>query len=97
MKTSSSAVGSLAAALFGAEVALLYAEKQLEALLDSLYGAQGWQDYEYGDKAIDVFLVVESEAAAASLFMAGFERVIQHDHESKRFTTCACRPRRRPW
>jgi hypothetical protein len=90
---SSSPTGSLARKLFLSERCLLDAEHELEALLDSLYGAQGWQDFEFGDDTVDVFGVIESDAAIAALFLAGFSRVIQHPHRSREFRECACRPR----
>ncbi len=95
IRTSSCPVGSLAAELFGSETALLRAEYRLEELLDSLYGASGWQDWE-ADRAmalIDVYGVVASGAAADTFARAGFKFCVQHDHESRRFVKCACRVR----
>jgi hypothetical protein len=91
----SSPAGSLARKLFMSERCLLDAEHELEEMLDSLYGSSDWQDVEFGDDAIDVFGVVESDAAIAALFLAGFSRVIQHAHPSREFRHCACRPRDR--
>lgn len=94
-RTSSCPIGSLAAELFGAETALLRAEHQLEELLDSLYGAQGWQDVEW-DRAmslIDVYGVTASPAAVHALARAGFRFCVEHDHESRKFSKCGCRVR----
>jgi hypothetical protein len=91
----SSPAGSLARKLFMSERCLLDAEHELEDMLDSLYGPKGWQDYEFGDDAIDVYGVIESDAAVAALFLAGFSRVIQHAHPSREFRECACRHRDR--
>lgn len=95
IRTSSSPVGSLAADLFESEIALLRAEHKLEALLDSLYGQQGWQDVEW-DRALsllDVYGVVASPAAVNTLARAGFKFCVEHDHESRRFAKCGCRVR----
>ncbi len=84
-------IGSLAAALFGAEREMLAAEKQLERFLDSLYPL-GWCDYEYGHGTVDVYAVTPSDAAVFALFRAGFRQVRQHPHARSKFTRCACRP-----
>jgi hypothetical protein len=85
--------GSLARKLFLSERCFLDAEHELEELLDSLYGRTGWQDFSAGDDAIDVYGVVESDAAVATLFLAGFLRVVQHEHQSREFQHCSCRSR----
>lgn len=81
-------IGSLAARLYKAERELLDAERQLEQMLTSLYGA--FSDWEAGPDGIDIYTAVDSPAAAYSLFRAGFEAVRIHDHERRRFTKCAC-------
>jgi len=89
----SSPAGSLARKLFMSERSLLDAEHELEDMLDSLYGNTGWQDWEAGDDSCDVYGVIESDAAVAALFLAGFSRVTQHAHPSREFRNCACRHR----
>lgn len=94
--TSSTPVGSLAAALFGAESALLAAEHALEAMLDSLYGASGWHGFEAGRGVLDVYLVIPSPAACDALHRAGFALVTEHNHQARAFRECACRQRSAP-
>lgn len=91
--TDVSAVGSLAAALFGAESALLEAERRLEDMLDSLYDE--WQDWEadYVARSIDVYGITSAPSAADALRRAGFDICYQHEHTSSEFKRCACRSR----
>lgn len=94
--TSISPIGVLASTLFRSEAALLRAEKALERMLDSLYGANSWQDYSYDrhEAALDVYGVVPSEAAVGALFLAGFVVLTEHTHVTSKFMACACRARR---
>ncbi len=85
-------VGSLAARIIKAEREKLDAEKQLEQMLDSLFGERDWQTFEVGPRReLDVYAVVESAAAAAALFRAGFRSIRLHPHEREKFRACACR------
>lgn len=85
-------IGSLAARLYHAERELLAAEKQIEAMLTSLYGS--WGDWEYGPDGLDVFDAVDSTAAAAALFRAGFRAIRCHEHARTKFVKCGCAIRR---
>lgn len=69
-------------------------EAELVRLLNSLFGSI-WECHLYNrqGKSIDVFGVIESPAAANTLFTAGFERVTQHEHHKADFEKCACRTR----
>jgi len=96
IKIESTPLGTLAANLFCAQDSLLYAERQLEDLLDSLYGRSEWMDFEFDsvERAIDVYGAVESEAALDCLFRVGFARVTQHQHGPNEFKHCGCRQKR---
>lgn len=81
-------IGSLASRLYHAEHELLRAEKQVESLLESLYGK--FSDYEYGPDGIDVFDAIDSSPATHALFRAGFPAVRCHAHPRSKFAKCAC-------
>ncbi len=85
-------IGIIAAAVVGAESALLRAERDVEDLLDALFG--DWQHFEVGpDFSIDVYGVTPSPAAIDALQRAGFVTVWLHEHPNTQFTSCACRRR----
>ncbi len=95
--TETVAIGSLAARIVAAERELLDAERQLEQMLDSLFGERDWKHFEVGPRReLDVYAVTDSAAAVAALHRAGFPTVVLHAHERAKFTTCACRSIRDP-
>ena len=79
---------------FNALNGLSKAERELELVLDSLYGAHGgWRDYETyrRERSLDIYGVIPSDAAVDALHRAGFASVTQHDHDIGEFVRCACR------
>lgn len=85
-------IGSLAARLYKAVQEMIDAERQLEAMLVSLYGS--FSDWEAGPDGLDVYDAIDSAAAASALFRAGFRAVRAHGHERSKFVRCACAIRR---
>lgn len=92
--TEAVAVGALATRLGVAEQEYLAAERQLEDMLDSVYGRDGWSAWEFAAGVLDVYDVLDSDAAVFALHRAGFRVVTQHGHAQAKFSTCACRSRR---
>lgn len=85
--------GWLARLLIAAEHNLRDVERQVEGFLTSLL--PDWQGWAFrrvigGDVAIDVYMAIDSAAAAAALHRAGFATVTIHDHESRKIITCTC-------
>lgn len=91
--TEAVAVGALAARHARAEHELLAAERQIEDMLDSLYGRDGWTEWEAHEQTLDVYDVLASDAAVFALQRAGFRAVTQHNHARSTFAHCACRRR----
>lgn len=96
--TEAAPIGALAVALHDAHRKIMDAEAQLERLLDSLYGDNGWSNFEAGETfELDVYDCTPSEAAAEALMRAGFRVVGQHEHALAKFVNCACvRARKEP-
>jgi carbohydrate-selective porin OprB len=84
-----------ASALFGAQKLVRRAEDDLERLLVTLYGRDGWSsfDTEPKDRSLEIYGVIPSPANVQALFAAGFSIVREHDHDRKSFLRCACKGR----
>jgi hypothetical protein len=93
-------VGSLAAALRGATYSLSQVEGDVSDLITSLF--PGWRPLFPRERGwifvapdtINVYgvTIVDSPAATAALWLAGFGRVILHDHQ-RSDERCACAPK----
>lgn len=83
--------GSLAAELDEATRKQLAAKNQLEDLLDSLF--QSWLSYDAYGATLDVFGVIPSTVATATLQRAGFALIYLHPHPATDFVACECRAR----
>lgn len=95
--TETVAVGSLAARIVAAETELLDAERQLEQMLDSLFGDREWLGFEVGPRReLDVYSTTESAAAVAALHRAGFPAIRLHAHALEKFKACGCRTQKDP-
>lgn len=84
----------IAQSIVHATAGMRRAERELEQLLDDVFGATPWVDFEVDRGTLDVYLYGEPPAGAADrLRAAGFTTVHLHDHDLGEFTRCSCRAR----